>query len=162
MRANSLTIVAALACAFAASGAVAQSGIPQIVLLPDDDFVFTWGKPPGSLNERQRPDFTIRGVEQSFQCTLTGAFKVGSRMRDFYNIREFEQSLAGTLYFVQEATARLNQLDLSNDLDWALMNCVIPETFEEDDRLQERVDKALERAERQRDRRRARDADSDD
>lgn len=161
MRGISLRVTTLVIGALAWSAIPAQSGLPQIIQLPTDDFVYTWGD-SASVDKRTRPDFTVRGVEQNFQCTLTGAFKPGSRLRDFYNLREFEQSLSGTIYFIQQATARLNDLYLQNQIDWAVMDCIIPETIEEEVERQERLDKAIERAERQRERRRAREADSDD
>jgi hypothetical protein len=136
------------------TSATAQLGIPGIVQLPTQDFVWTWGN-ARSVDDRTRPHFSISGVEQQFQCTLTGSFKLGSRMRDFYNQREFEQELSMTLEFIQLATYRLNDLYLTNQLQWATLNCVIPETLESETRTQDRVDKALEKAERQRERRRA-------
>ena len=146
--------------ALASSALAAQLGLPQIVQLPSDDFVYTWGQ-NASADKRSRPDFTVHGVEQSFQCTLTGAFKPGSRMRDFYNLRDFEQSLNGSIYIVQDAVGVLNDLDLQNQVDWAILDCIIPQTPDDDVKRQEKVDKAIERAERQRERRRARE-DSDD
>jgi len=161
MRASRFRVAAFVAGVIAASGALAQSGLPTIIQLPTDDFVYTWGK-DASVDKRSRPEFTVRGVEQRFQCMLTGSFKTGSRMRDFYNLREFEQSLSATIYFIQDATSRLNDLYLSNDVDWAILDCIIPETIEDEDKRQEKIDKALERAERDRERRRARAADSED
>ena len=161
MRAHGVKISAFIICALTASAGMAQLAIPQIVALPDEDFLWPWGEVPG-IDDRNRPGFTVRGVERAFQCKLTGDFKPGSRMRDFYNQREFEQSLNANLYFIQEAVTRLNDLYLSNDLDWALLDCVIPESVAEEDELQEKIDRALERAERQRERRRARAADDDD
>jgi hypothetical protein len=79
-------------------------------------------------------------------------------MRDYYALREFEQSLTGSIYFIQDVTARFNDLYVSNDLQWALLECIIPETVEPEDEIQERVDRAVERAERERERRRERAA----
>ena len=141
---------------FAWTAALGQLSIPRIVQLPTEDFVYNWGQST-SFDERTRPDFNLRGTEAQFQCTLTGSFRPSSRMRDFYNLRDFEQSLTGTLYFIQEATYTLNDLYLANQLRWATLNCIIPESIESESKQQERLDKALERAERQRERRRAED-----
>ena len=149
-----------LALVLASSVLPAQLQIPQIVQLPDDDFVYTWGN-NASVDKRSRPDFTVHGVEQSFHCTLTGAFKPGSRMRDFYNLREFEQALGGSIYIVQEGVARMNDLDLQNQVDWGILDCIIPQTVDEEVKRQEKIDKAVDRAERQRDRRRAREEKDD-
>jgi hypothetical protein len=152
-----------LLIALFATGASAQIVIPQIIQLPSDDFVWTWGRnSSSSFEQRDRPEFTIFGVERDFQCTLTGAFRLGSRMRDFYAMREFEQSLAGSLYFIQEATARLNYYTQSNDIGWATLDCAVPDGEVSEDKAQERLDRAVERAERQRERRRSREGTDDE
>lgn len=138
-----------------------QLNVPTVVQLPSQDFVSTWGQ-VNNADERARPDFTIRGVEAQFVCTATGAFKPGSRLRDYYNFQAFQQRLSGTIYFIQEVTNTFYALELSNDLLWATLNCVIPVIDEANRKEQERLDRALERAERQRDRRREREADRDD
>jgi hypothetical protein len=130
--------------------------MPPIVNLPTDDFVWPWGqlRPIDNIEE---PEFEISGVERSFQCTATGSFKPGSHMRDVYEARQFEQSLMGSITFIQTTTATLNNLYLSNDLQWAVLECIIPESVESEDEAQERVDRAVERAERERERRRERE-----
>jgi hypothetical protein len=138
--------------------ASAQLGLPQIIQLPSEDFTYVWGENI-SIDDRERPDFKFNGTELPFDCALTGSFRPSSRMTDYYNMREFELALMQTLYFIQDATRILNDLYLDNQLDWAIMECVIPESSDTEDREQERVDKALERAERQRERRRERDND---
>jgi hypothetical protein len=150
-----------VACAIAATSAGAQLNLPRIVQLPEDDFVYTWGDNV-SVDDRTRPHFTIKGIERSFRCTLTGAFRPGSRMRDYYNQRSFEQELVQSIEFIQLGVARLNELYLSNNLDWAVMDCAKPRTEESEDEVQERLDRAVERAERERERRRAREERSED
>lgn len=147
-----------VACALVSCGALAQLQLPNIVQLPTEDFVWVWGENV-PVDKRSRPEFTIQGGEQGFLCMLTGSFRPNSRMRDFYNKRDFEQTLGTTLYFIQDATAALNQLYLSRDLDWAIMDCAVPQGEQSEEKSQERLDKAIERAERQRDRRRAREDD---
>ena len=160
MRATGIRITAFIVAAIVTTAASAQLNLPQIIQLPDDDFVWPWGQ-ADSVDERSRPDFNINGVERSFRCTLTGAFRAGSHYRDFYNLRDFEQALSSTIYFIQQAAALLNELDLKNEIDWAIMDCIIPESTrsEEQQEMEERLDRALERAERQRERRRARESD---
>jgi len=145
----------------AAVAAFAQVGLPRIVQLPTEDFTFVWGENV-SIDDRDRPDFTIPGSELPFDCSLTGSFRPGSHMRDYSNQRDFELALSQTLYFIQDSTNVLNQLYQSIDLDWAILECVIPDASETDQASQERLDKALERAERQRERRREREARDDD
>jgi hypothetical protein len=147
------------ACAVMAGSAWGQPNIPQIVQLPADDFVWPWGQ-MRPIDDLEQPEFSFSGVELSFRCTAKGSFKPGSHMRDEYNAREFEQALTGSIHFIQDTTAALNELYLSNDLQWALLECVIPETIEPEDAIQERVDRAVERAERERERRREREAES--
>lgn len=144
-----------------ATGALAQLNLPRIVQLPTQDFVWPWGS-AATGDRLTRPDFDIKGIEERFQCTLTGAFKPGSHMRDFYPLRNFEQSLSSTLYFIQDATNAMNDLYLSNELQWATLDCAIPDVPEDEEKRQERVDKALERARRERERRRAHEAESED
>jgi hypothetical protein len=141
--------------------ASAQSGLPRIVTLPTDDFVYEWGS-NSTAEERRRNDFEFTGFQRGFRCDLKGRFRPASRMRDYYNLREFEQTLTASLYFIEDATQWLNQLFLSNDLDWALMDCYIPETVESEVETEEKLQKALERAERQRDRRRERETRDDE
>jgi hypothetical protein len=144
------------ACGMTAAVAWGQLNIPTIVQLPTDDFIWPWGdlRP---IDDAQKPEFTMTGVELSFQCQAKGTFKPGSHMRDFYALRDFEQSLSGSIHFIQDVTARFNALYQSNDLQWALLECVIPETVEPEEEVQERVDRAVERAERERERRRERE-----
>jgi hypothetical protein len=151
---------AVTAATLAAGVCAAQLAIPRVVQLPTQDFVWTWGRPPSPDNP-ERPDFDLKGVESGFHCALTGSFKPGSHMSDFDAERNFEMTLSSTIYFIEDTTYTLNDLSLSNDLDWAVLNCVIPDPQESEEKQQERVDKALERAERARDRRRERDDDKD-
>jgi hypothetical protein len=136
-----------------------QLNLPQIIQLPTDDFVWPWGQ-TRPIDDLDQPEFSFTGGELSFRCTAKGSFKPGSHMRDEYNSRAFEQSLTGSIHFIQDATTALNELYLNNDLQWALLECIIPETIEPADEAQERLDRALERAERERERRREREAES--
>jgi hypothetical protein len=159
---KTLSLISTVAMAWSVSTAAsAQLNLPRVVQLPSDDFVYSWGENV-SVDDRERPDFSLHGTELPFDCTLNGSFRPGSRMRDFYNMREFELALQQTIYFIQDATRILNDLYLANELDWAVLDCVIPESTEPEDKTQERVDKALERAIRERERRREREARDND
>ena len=139
-----------------ATTALAQLTVPRIVQLPTTDFVWDWGNARG--DERLRPHFEMVGRERRFTCNLTGGFKPGSHMRDFENMRAFEQELSATLYFIQDATYILNDLYRQNDVQWARLDCKLPEEIERDpDEVQDDVDKALERARRDQQRRRDRE-----
>ena len=155
MRVRSLTSILAVSAAAFAVGAMAQPSIPRIVVLPDQDFVWTWRD--GGADERRATHFSIEGREQQFFCRLSGRFRINSDMTEFYQLRAFEQSLIGNLYFIQDATNAMNSFEFSNDLDWALLECTIPDYTESEEKTQERVDKALEKALRDRERRRARE-----
>jgi len=152
-----------LVTALVATAAAAQLTVPRIVQLPAEDFVWNWGNRSGAFAEGgpRRPDFSITGGERGFSCTLTGAFSLGSRMRDFYNLRAFEQQLSTTLYFIQDSTYELNGYYSQNQLDWATLDCKIPDNVVSQDKQQERLDRAVERALRDRERRRER-AESED
>jgi hypothetical protein len=148
-----LVAIAGAALATAASG---QLNIPPIVILPTEDFVWTWGD-MRPIDDLEEPEFEITGIERAFRCTAKGNFKPGSHLRDVYEARQFEQSLMGSITFIQTTTATLNNLYLSNDLQWAVLECIIPESVESEEEAQERVDRAMERAERERQRRRERE-----
>ena len=162
MKLRRLQIAVLLACSAFAAGVWAQPSIPNAALyrLPNEDFVYTWGN--STPEERSRTHFQIEGREAQFFCRLSGRFRPGSRMSDFYNLRAFEQELIGTLYFIRDATYRMNELDFANELDWALLECTIPDYTADEEKAQERVDRALERAQRERERRRAREERDDD
>jgi hypothetical protein len=148
------------ACAVMAGSAWGQLSIPQIVQLPTDDFVWPWGQ-MRPIDDIEEPEFSFTGVELSFRCIAKGSYKPGSHMRDESNARAFEQALTGSIHFIQDTTAALNELYLSNELQWAILECRIPESIETEDEAQERLDRALERAERERERRREREAESE-
>ena len=152
-------LLGSLLVALGSTVAAAQLGLPVFVQLPDSDFIWPWGQ-PNRAEDRLRPDFDLQGHEQNFFCTLTGSWRPGSHMSDFENMREFEQSLNSTLYFIQDATIAMNTYYRNIDLDWAILDCKIPEPTEaSEDKIQERLDKAVEKAERARERRREREED---
>jgi hypothetical protein len=149
------------ACIVVAGMASGQPNIPTMVQLPASDFIWPWGD-MRPIDDVEQPEFSLSGVERSFRCTARGNFKPGSHMRDVYTARAFEQSLNGSINFIQEVTAALNELDLNNELQWALLECVIPDTTEPEDETEERLDRAVERAERERERRREREERSEE
>lgn len=161
MRRPSLPGAVLVACALISPAVLAQisiPGAPRIVQLPSDDFVWSWGS-AARVEDRERPDFEIIGIEQSFRCELEGSFRRASRLRDYYNLREFEQGLSSSFEFIQDATRALNYYYQTNELDWAIMNCVKPEGVETEESAEERQQRALERAQRARERRREREQD---
>jgi len=123
--------------------------IPRIVVLPTDDFVWHWGD--ALADDHLEPDFSLDGTEEKFFCNLTGAF--GSNAPDEY-------SLTSTLQFIQIVTARMNnRFRQGSGNSWATLSCAVPDNGSStEEKVQERTDTALERAERQRERRRDREA----
>lgn len=146
--------------AFVSATALAQLTVPRIIQLPTSDFIWNWGRPP-TIDRPTRPDFAIQGSEREFRCTLTGDFRPASVLSEYRTLRDWEFSLSGSIYFIQAATADLNTYYQANQLAWATLDCRIPETGPVDeDKTQERIDRALERAQRQRERRRESDEDN--
>ena len=148
-----------VAGALAALPARAQFGtsFPGFFTIPKDDFTWIWG----DLEERdlkRRPDFDVRGGEASFRCELTGELRVSSRMQQ-PDIRQLEQTLTTSLAFIQESAQTMNILTQQLDLDWARLECKHPEVDEDAAAEQERLDRAVEKAIRARERRRAREDD---
>jgi hypothetical protein len=139
------------------TGNVLDIPTPRIVQLPSDDFVYNWGE--ASIEDRAEPDFEVDGVEERFFCHLSGGYD--TRRLSGEDPRRAEDALASTLYFIQVATDRMNSLYKAEALDWATLDCKIPDGTPSEEQLQERVDQALHRAERQRERRRARNGDAE-
>ncbi len=75
------------------------------------------------------------------------------------DIRNMEQALTTSLAFIQESANTMNILDQRFELDWAQLACEKPVGDPDAEAEQARVDRALEKAIRDRERRRARDAD---
>jgi hypothetical protein len=135
--------------------AAAQFGFVQI---PRDDFVWTWGRTNALEARRQREDFSVVGGEGGFRCELTGKMSI-ARGSTFSEIRELEQQLQASLFFIRDSATLMYQMDQYRDIEWAMLDCKKPESSETESDLQEREDKARERAERRRERRRERDED---
>ena len=137
----------------------AQFGIPYpgLVTLPNQDFTWVWGSTREDF-VRGRPDIETRGYEGQFECTLKAELRPSSHLGR-PEIRDIEQNLSNSLYFIQAAGQTMNQLDVSLDLWWAELACTKTGDAEPDaEKTQERLDKAVERAEREREKRRERAA----
>lgn len=133
------------------------TAFPGFVQLPADDFTWLWG----GVDEndfRGAPDFNTRGGEAGFMCDLTGRLRVSSRMTS-QDIRNLEQSLQTSLAFIQVSAETMTVLDRRFELDWAKLDCKKQEGNLDEEEQQERLDRALEKAIRDRERRRARDRD---
>ena len=139
--------------------AFAQFGttFPGMVQLPREDFTWIWN----DLEERdlrRTPDIDVRGYESGFSCQLTGVLRPSSRMSRS-DIRGLEQELTTSLAFVQASAQAMNILDQRFELDWARLACEKSEAEVSAEEAEERLDRALEKAIRDRERRRARDRD---
>jgi hypothetical protein len=141
--------------------ASAQFGFPGQYNLPQNDFRWVWGRDSEAAFSRFE-DFSIRGGESGFDCTLRGGLSPASRMSRV-EIRDLESDLRTSLFFIQSSANAMYILDQQRDLDWAVLECAKQEAEERTaEESAERESKARARAERRRDRRRAREAGEED
>jgi hypothetical protein len=132
-------VLAALAC----SAVHAQFGM---VTLPSADFIWRWGENVEEAVARGITDFSARGNEAAFQCTLAGELRPGSQITST-EIHQMEIDLGVSLYFIQAAANAMNALDQRHELDWAELACVKPQLTDEDaQETAERVEKARQKA----------------
>lgn len=149
------TTLVALASA-AATTATAQFGLPM--QLPENDFVWTWGRGQrqGADARRGIEDFNVIGNDGGFRCQLTGKMSISAGLGSS-ETRALEEQLRSSLFFIQDSAYTMNQYDSYRYIDWAVLDCKKPEANETEADLAEREAKARERAERARERRRARE-----
>lgn len=122
------------------------SGQFGMVQLPDTDFTLRWADAADEAPNLTAEDFEARGNELAFQCVLTGALSPGSRITT-QQLREMETQLTGSLWFVQASVAMMDDLDLNREIDWAILDCKKQQGREEDaDELQQRVERARQKA----------------
>lgn len=150
------TTAALLLAAQAPTPAVAQFGgvFPGQVQLPQDDFTWIWGSRRESTMGRAE-DFSIAGGEAGFRCTLKGRMSPASGW-SMSQIRDLENELRTSLFFIQSSANAMYVLERQLDLDWAMLECAKLQATVDAERAQEQVDKAREKAERRREQRRAR------
>ena len=145
------------AAALFAVGVLALQGSADAqfgVNLPRDDFTWMWGD--HEMQRRGSRDFSINGSEASFRCELTGSLRLGSRLSTG-DIRQIENEIRTSLFFIQAAANMMAALDQRRELDWAMLDCAKP--GEEDinsERAQQRLEKAREKAVREQAERRER------
>lgn len=128
--------------ALLASPAGAQIAFPGLAQLPQGDFAWRWGR-----EERigRFGDFSVTGGEQEFRCQLKGKL-LGSTLSTV-EIRQMENDLAGSLYFIQEATNTMNVLDQRGELDWATLDCTKPQPTPLDEQKRHEIEeKARQKA----------------
>lgn len=133
------------------------TGFPGQYNLPQNDFTWTWGDQDSA--GRGVDDFSILGNEAGFRCVLTGKLRIGTRMSRM-DMRALEDDLRANMYFVRAAANAMYRLDASREIDWATLACEKPQLTRDEDqeKRDEREARALEKAARDRDRRRARRA----
>lgn len=136
------------------AGAHAQA-IPGFVNLPRDDFVWIWGDREDAMQNRFS-DFTVNGNEAGFRCELTVRLHPGSRLSPA-EVRQLEQQLRQSMAFIQDSANAMYVLEQRREIDWALLDCDKPEPEQlTEAEQQQRVDRALEKARAEQQRRRAR------
>ena len=118
----------------------------QFANLPREDFIWRWAHAADEAWRIGPEDFEVRGGEAPFQCVLTGKLSPGSHLTE-QDLRDMQYQLQGSLFFVQESANMMNELDIMRDLDWAVLDCKRPQAAEEDPaEVQEKVDRAREKA----------------
>ncbi len=105
-----------------------SSGFPGQMNLPQGDFTWTWGRKLSG--EVKFEDFSVFGHELAFRCDLTGKLRIGTRMSRM-DIRNLESELRDQISFIQSATYMMNNLDARRELEWATLECKLPEPSEE-------------------------------
>ena len=136
------------------AGAQAQA-IPGFVNLPRDDFVWIWGDREDAIQNRFS-DFKVGGSEAGFRCELTVRLHPGSRLSPV-EVRQLEQQLRQSMAFIQDSANTMYVLEQRREIDWALLDCDKPEAQElTQAEQQQRVDRALEKARAEQQRRRER------
>ena len=151
MRRRYLSVIVAVVATVTGTAALAQFGLPM--QLPQDDFVWAWGRMQGREGRSGFPDFDVVGTDGPFRCQLTGKLSLSSGLGRT-EARNLEQQLRASMLFIQETAYTMNNYDSYRYLDWAILDCKKPESTETEDDLAEREAKARERAERARERRR--------
>lgn len=146
---------ALLLCAVLPRPAAAQFGsVFGQFNLPDSDFTWIWGRRAETALGRAE-DFSLAGSEGGFRCTLEGKMSPGAGW-SMGDIRELENQLNSSLFFIQSSANAMYTLDQQLDLDWAKLDCAKSQATVDEERAQELEDKARAKAERARERRRAR------
>ncbi len=156
MRFNDLrTVLPALLGALLFAPAAEAQSIPGFVNLPRDDFVWIWGDREDALANRFS-DFTVSGGEAGFRCDLTVKLHPASRLSP-PEVRELENDLRTSLAFIQDSAYAMYALEQRRDIDWALLDCDKPDQRElSEAEREERVNRALEKARAEQQRRRER------
>lgn len=155
---RNLKFLVVLATAFIAATVVPATASAQfggLVNLPRNDFTWVWGDQDDAERERGR-DINVRGIDRGFDCTLTAALRPSNRMTSM-DIRQLENNLRTSMDFIYHTANTMYSMERSFDLDWGKLDCARMQPSEADeDKQQERVNRALERARREQAERRER------
>jgi hypothetical protein len=166
-RRRAVLVAMGLAALLAAGGAHAQFGqrIPGLMTLPDQDFTWNWGRTVDAPGSAGLEDFSARGAQGKFRCSLKGRFSPGA-INSSLDARELERRLATSLYFVEDAAYTMSDLDQRNDLAWATLDCAQAVADDSEEASREREERAhakalreLQKRRERREREQARDAD---
>lgn len=111
------------------SSAQFNTGFQGQMNLPQNDFTWTWGDQRSA--GRGFGDISIFGTDAGFRCDLTGKLRSGSGLSRM-ELRELENDLRASTFFVQAAANAMNDLDVRRELDWAKLECKKPQAAEED------------------------------
>lgn len=152
---NCSTVLAAalLASLIIPDTAAAQFG--GFVNLPRNDFTWVWGDQDDAERGRGR-DINVRSTDRGFDCMLTAALRPSNQMTSM-DIRQLENNLRTAMDFIYYSANTMYSLERSFDLDWGKLDCARMQPSEADEeKQQERVDRALERARREQAERRER------
>lgn len=147
-------LAAAFLVAMVVPGA-AEAQFGGFVNLPRNDFTWVWGDQDDAERGRGR-DINVRSIDRGFDCTLTAALSPSNRMTTM-DIRQLENNLRTAMDFIYYSANTMYSLERSFDLDWGKLDCARMQPTEADeDKQQERVNRALERARREQAERRER------
>ncbi len=121
--------------------------------LPQDDFTWSWGDQNSSVGRLE--DFSVFGSDQGFRCDLNGKLRVTSTLSRT-EIRQLESELRESMFFIQTAANTMYAMEQRRDLDWATLVCARPQRDEDQEKRDAREARALEKAAKELERRRAR------
>ena len=153
LRYPTVLAVSLLAATVVPGTATAQFG--GFVNLPSNDFTWVWGDQEDAERGRGR-DINVRSVDRGFDCTLTAALRPSNQMTSM-DIRQLESNLRTSMDFIYYSANTMYSLERGFDLDWGKLDCARMQPGEADeDKQQERVNRALERARREQAERRER------
>jgi hypothetical protein len=141
----------------AAAPAPAQLGFYQ---LPKDDFVWNWGNTREDV-QRGFADLDLQGNEAGFRCELTARLRASGTLSQ-PEIRQLENDLRARLDFIYAASEAMSYLERMSSLDWGRLDCKKPgAAVTDEEESAERESRARDKMQREIERRRARQRDSD-